>query len=94
MKTRTAKGTDSATLRPMIRLALADDQLLFRRGLVMLLRDMAGVQVVFECGNGEELLTGLRDNSIDIVLLDLEMPVMDGMEAIGRIKQELSLIHI
>lgn len=72
----------------MIRLALADDQLLFRRGLVMLLRDMSGVQVVFECANGEELLTGLRDNPIDIVLLDLEMPVMDGMEAIGRIKQE------
>lgn len=72
----------------MTRLALADDQLLFRRGLVMLLRDMSGVQVVFECANGEELLTGLRDNPIDIVLLDLEMPVMDGMEAIGRIKQE------
>lgn len=94
MKTRTAKGTDSATLRPMIRLALADDQLLFRRGLVMLLRDMAGVQVVFECGNGEELLTGLRDNSIDIVLLDLEMPVMDGMEAIGRIKQEYPNVKV
>lgn len=75
-------------MRPMISLALADDQLLFRRGLVMLLRDMSGVQVVFECGNGEELLTGLRDNPIDIVLLDLEMPVMDGMEAIGRMKKE------
>ena len=54
----------------------------------MLLRDMSGVQVVFECPNGEELLTGLRDNPIDIVLLDLEMPVMDGMEAIGRIKHD------
>ena len=67
MKTRITKDRDSATLRPMIRLALADDQLLFRRGLVMLLRDMSGVQVIFECGNGEELITGLRDNPIDIV---------------------------
>ena len=33
----------------------------------MLLRDMSGVQVIFECGNGEELITGLRDNPIDIV---------------------------
>lgn len=54
----------------------------------MLLRDMSGVQVVFECGNGEELLTGLRDNTIDIVLLDLEMPVLDGMQALVRVKAE------
>lgn len=79
---------DSATLHPMIRLALADDQLLFRRGLVMLLRDMSGVQVIFECGNGEELLTGLRDNPIDIVLLDLEMPVMNGHQALGHLRKE------
>ena len=72
----------------MIRLALADDQLLFRRGMVMLLRDMAGVQVVFESANGEELLTGLRDNDVDIVLLDLEMPVMDGMATLDRVKKE------
>jgi two-component system, NarL family, response regulator DegU len=72
----------------MIRLALADDQLLFRRGLVMLLRDMSGVQVIFECGNGEELLTGLRDNPIDIVLLDLEMPVMNGLQALGHLRKE------
>jgi len=72
----------------MIRLALADDQVLFRRGMAMLLRDLPDVQVVFECGNGEELLTGLRDNAIDIVLLDLEMPVMDGMETMRRVRQD------
>ena len=72
----------------MIRLALADDQLLFRRGMVMLLRDMAGVQVVFESANGEELLTGLRDNAVDIALLDLEMPVMDGMATLDRLKKD------
>jgi DNA-binding NarL/FixJ family response regulator len=88
VKTRITKERDSATLRPMIRLALADDQLLFRRGLVMLLRDMSGVQVIFECGNGEELLTGLRDNPIDIVLLDLEMPVMNGLQTLGHLRKE------
>lgn len=60
----------------------------------MLLRDMDGVQVVFECGNGEELLTGLRDNTIDIVLLDLEMPVMDGMKALARLRQEYPEVKV
>ena len=72
----------------MTRLALADDQILFRRGMVLLLRDMPGVQVVFECSNGEELLTGLKGNEVDIVLLDLQMPVMDGMEALRRMRVE------
>jgi len=72
----------------MIKLALADDQALFRRGMAMLLRDMPDVQVVFECSNGEELLTGLKGNDIDIVLLDLEMPVMDGMETMKRIRAD------
>ena len=61
----------------MIRLALADDQVLFRRGMSMLLRDMPEVQVVFECGNGEELLLGLQGNEVDIILLDLQMPYGD-----------------
>ncbi|MEZ4740179.1 MAG: response regulator transcription factor [Flavobacteriales bacterium] len=72
----------------MIKLALADDQLLFRKGLAMLLSDMAGAQVVWECANGEELLAGLKQVDVDIVLLDLEMPVMDGMEAMRRIRLE------
>jgi len=72
----------------MIRLALADDQVLFRRGLVMLLGDMEDARIVFECANGEELLTGLRDNPVDVVLLDLEMPVMNGMEAMKRIRNQ------
>src|SRR5690606_22540121 len=71
-----------------IKLALVDDQAMFRRGLAMLLRDMPDVQVVFECPNGEELMTGLDGNAIDIVLLDLEMPVMDGMEAMRRARAE------
>jgi two-component system response regulator DegU len=72
----------------VIRLALADDQLLFRRGMALLLRDMADVQVVLERANGEELLAGLKEETVDIVLLDLQMPVMDGMEAMRRVKQE------
>jgi DNA-binding NarL/FixJ family response regulator len=78
----------------MIRLALADDQVLFRRGMALLLRDMAGAQVVLECANGEELLAGLKSTAVDIVLLDLEMPVMDGMEAMRRIRLEFPAVKV
>jgi two-component system, NarL family, response regulator DegU len=78
----------------MIRLALADDQRLFRKGMAMLLRDMAGVRVVMECANGEELLAALKDEPVDIVLLDLEMPVMDGTATMRRIKQEFPALKV
>ncbi|MBK8498358.1 MAG: response regulator transcription factor [Flavobacteriales bacterium] len=78
----------------MIKLALADDQVLFRRGMVMLLRDMPDVQVVFECSNGEELLTGLQGNAIDIVLLDLEMPVLNGIDTVKRIREEFPQVKV
>jgi DNA-binding NarL/FixJ family response regulator len=75
-------------MKHVIRLALADDQVLFRRGMALLLRDMTDAHVALECANGEELLAGLQKEAIDIVLLDLQMPVMDGVEAMRRIKLE------
>lgn len=76
----------------MIRLALTDDQLLFRKGMAMILRDMAGVRVVLECANGEELLAALKATKIDVVLLDLEMPVLDGTTTMRRIRQEFPAV--
>ncbi|MBP6392476.1 MAG: response regulator transcription factor, partial [Flavobacteriales bacterium] len=78
----------------MIRLALADDQVLFRKGMALLLRDMAGAQVILECANGEELLAGLKSTTVDIVLLDLEMPVMDGMETMRRMRLEFPAVKV
>jgi DNA-binding NarL/FixJ family response regulator len=78
----------------MIRLALTDDQLLFRKGMAMLLHDMAGVRVVLECANGEELLAALKTTKVDIVLLDLEMPVLDGTATLRRIKQEFPAVKV
>ncbi len=78
----------------MIRLALADDQHLFRKGMALLLRDMADAQVVLECANGEELLAGLKRTLVDIVLLDLEMPVLDGTETMKRIRREFPQVKV
>lgn len=78
----------------MIRLALADDQHLFRKGMALLLRDMADARVVLECANGEELLSGLKRTEVDIVLLDLQMPVLDGTRTMKRIRQEFPQVKV
>ncbi len=81
-------------MKQVIRLALADDQHLFRRGMALLLRDMADAQVVLECANGEDLLIALKKTEVDIVLLDLEMPVLDGTETMKRIRQEFPQVKV
>lgn len=84
---RVAGRQGHANLHAMNQIALADDQMLFRRGMALLLRDMPDVRVVFECANGAELLTGMRDNHVDIVLLGVEMPVMDGFTAMQHLRE-------
>lgn len=64
----------------ILRIAIADDHDLFRQGLRAVLNDK--FEVVFDAPNGLELLKKLERNTVDIVLLDLEMPVMDGFEAL------------
>jgi len=72
----------------MIKLALADDQNLFRKGMAMLLRELDGLEVTLECANGKDLLKAIAVVPVDIVLLDLEMPVMDGVETMKRIRTD------
>jgi DNA-binding NarL/FixJ family response regulator len=69
----------------VIRVLLADDQRLVRSGFRMILRDDPELEVVGEAGDGEEAL-GLADElSPDVVLMDVRMPKLDGIEATKRI---------
>ena len=63
-----------------INLAIADDQQLFRKGLIALLSDYPQIRVVIEASNGRDLLNQLEEKSADVVLLDLQMPQMNGIE--------------
>ena len=71
----------------MIRILLADDHPIVREGLRAVLETQTDFEVVAECGSGDEVLRATTELHPDILLLDLEMPVIDGVETIRRLRQ-------
>ncbi len=78
----------------MIRVVVADDQDLVRSGIVALLGTDPAFEVVGEAGQGEEAVCVVRATYPAIVLMDVRMPVMDGIEATLRIKAELPDVRV
>ena len=70
-----------------IRLVVVDDLALFRAGLVNLLAQMPEMEVVGEAGDGREAVAIVQQNKPDVVLLDVNMPVMDGVETVEALKE-------
>jgi len=77
-----------------IRIALVDDQKLFRGGLKMILSDRSDFEVVFEADNGKKFFERLAFEPVDIVILDVEMPVMDGIETLKIIQERHSDLKV
>jgi DNA-binding NarL/FixJ family response regulator len=72
-----------------IRIVIADDHAVVRQGLRMLLGLDPELEVVGEAPNGKQAVQLARDLKPDVVLMDIIMPVMDGIEAIGQIRKEV-----
>jgi DNA-binding NarL/FixJ family response regulator len=77
-----------------VRIVIADDQALFREGLRTLLSTRSEVDVVGEAGNGEEVLAMIERVQPAVVLMDLRMPVMDGIQATARLRERRADIAV
>jgi DNA-binding NarL/FixJ family response regulator len=71
-----------------VRIVVVDDHALFRRGLVGLLSEMQNFEVVGEVSNGAEALKVIAEQRPDIVLLDVNMPEMSGVETLSAMKRK------
>src|SRR5215208_849011 len=78
-----------ATPARVARLLIADDHALVREGLRTMLSGEDGIEVIAEANDGQQALTLCRELRPQLVLMDVRMPVMDGLEATRKIKDEM-----
>ena len=76
-----------------LRVVVVDDQELVRAGFVALLSSAPDLDVVGEAGQGEEAVRVVRETQPDVVLMDVRMPVLDGIEATRRITTDPACAH-
>ncbi len=93
-KTTGADELNPLTIMGKIKLALVDDHTLFRQGLATMLRLVHDFDLVLEAANGQEFIDKLPRRMPDVVLLDLQMPVMDGPATADYLRENYPLIKI
>jgi DNA-binding NarL/FixJ family response regulator len=76
------------TLPVTLKVLVVDDQALVRRGFAMVLEHQGDIEVVAEAGTGLEAIAAAREHRPDVVLMDIRMPELDGLEATERILAE------
>jgi DNA-binding NarL/FixJ family response regulator len=77
-----------------IKIGIADDHKIFRKGVILSMRQYTNIRFVFEAENGEELMKQITEHKPDIILCDLKMPVKDGIDATKAITKEYPGIRV
>ena len=78
----------------LVKVAIADDHKIFRKGVILSLRQFNNIKFVQEAENGQELINGLGESNPDVILMDLKMPVKDGIESTKYINKHFPSIRI
>ena len=78
----------------LIRVVVADDQTIVRRGIVLLLQQESGIEVVGEAGDGWDAVECVQRLRPDVVLMDIEMPGLSGLDATKRIPEAVSGVSL
>jgi DNA-binding NarL/FixJ family response regulator len=78
----------------VIKVAIADDHKIFRKGVILSLRPYSNIKFVLEAENGEELLAGIAEAAPDVVLMDLRMPQKDGIETTKILSKQYPHIYV
>lgn len=77
-----------------ILVGIAEDHVVFRNAIKAFLHSTASIKVIIEAGNGQELIDQLATSQPEIILLDIEMPLMNGIQALTLIRQQYPQIKI
>ena len=77
-----------------IKIAIADDYKIYRDGLKVGLANDENLEVVLEADNGEDLINGLEKAKPDVIIMDLKMPIMDGMEATKEVRKRFNSMKV
>jgi len=77
-----------------IRVAIADDHKIFRDGIKMALRDKEYLKILWEAEDGKDLMHKLQIKQPDVLLMDIRMPEVDGINAINMIRKEHEAVKI
>ncbi|MET9956494.1 response regulator transcription factor [Streptomyces sp. NPDC006339] len=89
MSATTAQGTTATGTTAIVKVLIADDQPLVRRGLALMLGPEPGFEVVAEASDGAEAVRLAHERRPDVVIMDIRMPVLDGIAATERLTAEL-----
>jgi two-component system LytT family response regulator len=71
-----------------LRVLVCDDELMARKRVLRLLAELPGIEATFECESGEEVLAKLREEDVDVAILDINMPGLSGLETVMQMPED------